>query len=111
MAKRQLPNELEAGFQQAVIEMAELYGWEVMHVRKSTAGDKWLTATSIAGWPDLTLFHPSHGIRFVELKSDTGVVASAQSKVLAALEAAGCDADIWRPRDWSHIERVLVGRH
>ena len=99
----------EAEFQQAVVHLAETCGWRVMHVRPSTVRDgRWATATSIPGWPDLTLLGHGRAI-FVELKSETGRVSPEQRRVIDELRAAGLDARVGRPRDWHSIEETLTG--
>lgn len=99
----------EAGFQAQVIGLAGLCGWQVMHVRRTTRGrldDRWTTATSIKGWPDLVLWRPGE-ILFRELKTDKGRATNEQMDVLDSLEAAGCDVGVWRPKDWPAIESAL----
>ena len=99
----------EASFQAQVIELAEWLGWRVMHVRTTVGrGGKHTTATSIIGYPDLTMWHEGQRrVLFVELKSDTGRATAAQIGVLASLRAADVEAHLWRPRDWDQITRVL----
>jgi hypothetical protein len=79
-----------------------------MHVRRSVVrAGRWATATSIPGWPDLTLL--GHGqLIFAELKTDRGRLSGEQVGVIAALRAAGQDARVWRPDDWPEIERTLT---
>lgn len=105
----------EAEFQTQVMRLAKLQGWEVLHVRKSREqrGNqlRWVTTTSIIGWPDLFLFHPERGGFYgAELKSDTGAVEADQRVVLAKLLGAGIPAGVWRPKDWPTIQAFLTGR-
>ncbi len=58
---------------------------------------------SEAGYPDLTIVGKS--VLFRELKSDRGRLTTAQDTWLRRLAAAGLDADVWRPVDWS--DRIL----
>lgn len=104
----------EATFQAQVIELAELLGWTVLHVRKSigrrNGGRAWQTTTSIKGWPDLFMWHPRYGVLARELKSDAGKVTAEQTAVIASLCAAGIDAGVWRPRDFAEeIPSTLNG--
>lgn len=104
----------EATFQNQVIELATILGWQVLHVRKSigrrAGGRAWQTTTSIKGWPDLFMWHPRHGVLARELKSDTGKVTAEQEEVLASLCAAGVDAGVWRPADFTEeIPSTLNG--
>jgi hypothetical protein len=102
----------ETEFQEQVVELARLLGWRSMHVRRSIGkGRRWTTATSCAGWPDLTLWDPrAGGVLFVELKADRGVVSLDQLEVHASLRAAGADVRVWRPADWDEVEATLNRR-
>jgi len=104
------PAVTEAEFQRTVTEFAQLAGWRVMHHRPTPAGahrPRWTTATTVPGWPDLTLFAPGRGVLYRELKTDAGRLSIDQRQVLAELAAAGADVAVWRPSDWSEIERTL----
>jgi hypothetical protein len=99
----------EAELQALVVDLAHTYAWRVMHVRPSrVAGDRWATATSIHGWPDLTLLGHGRAL-FVELKSETGRLSPDQREVIGHLRAAGLDARIWTPSSWAEIEATLTG--
>jgi hypothetical protein len=63
-----------------------------------------------AGWPDLTLVNPHHGILFRELKVDTGRLRDDQADWITALKMAGGDADTWRPMEFSRIADELQGK-
>jgi VRR-NUC domain-containing protein len=99
----------EASFQEQVIELAHLFGWRHLHVRRTIGkGRRWTTATNLAGWPDLLLWREgSHRLVAAELKSDTGQATDEQLEVLASLRRAGVDTYVWRPADWPEIEAVL----
>ena len=99
----------EASFQAQVIELAEWLGWRVMHVRTTVGrGGMHTTATSVVGYPDLTMWHEGQRrVLFAELKSDTGRATAAQLEVLDSLRAAGLEVHLWRPRDWDEITTVL----
>ena len=58
-------NETEDGLQQAVIELAELSGWRVYHV-KNVKGQ--LRNKTSVGFPDLVLAHEHLGVVFAEIK-------------------------------------------
>lgn len=97
----------EADFQRTVVDLAALFGWEAMHVRRSVVrGQRWATATSVPGWPDLTLWRPGE-LLFAELKADRGRVTDDQQRVLDSLAAAGQEVHVWRPRDWPALEARL----
>ena len=100
----------EAEWQEQVIELAHLLGWEHMHVRRSIGkGSKWTTATNVSGWPDLTLWSERHRmLLFVELKSDIGKLTPDQNEVHRSLQAAGQAVLVWRPADLPAVQRVLT---
>ena len=98
----------EAALQSAVIELAKLYGWKVHHTRAvQMPSGKWSTPIQgQAGFPDLVLVRPPDTI-FVELKSAIGKTSDKQDEWIAALQAAGQEVHIWRPRDISIIKQRL----
>lgn len=61
------------------------------HTKRSDGSDK--------GFPDLVIIGP-RGVRYRELKSEEGKVTTEQLDVIARLEAAAQDVDVWRPSDW-----------
>ena len=98
----------EADFQATVVELATFAGWRIMHVRRSTErGNRWVTSTSISGWPDLTIWKPGR-LLFAELKTESGRLTKHQRDVLQSLAEAGADVRIWRPSDWPEIESTLT---
>lgn len=102
----------EAEFQGQVLELAHVLGWKHLHVRRSIGkGRRWTTATNVP-WPDLTLWTPRNGGRFMvrELKV-VDVWQPGQQAVLAELVAAGVDASHWTPTDLDsgRIVRELGG--
>ena len=102
--------ETEAGFQRAVIELAQLHGWVVHHTRKARAGrkgERWVTpvAADGAGFVDLVLARDK--VIFAELKTDMGLLRPSQKMWRTALIAAGANYRLWRPRLWDAIEEEL----
>ena len=95
-----MPPESEASLLAKVTQAARLYGWMVYHT--------WRSDHSEAGWPDAVLVKGPRAL-FRELKTDRSKVTPAQQACGDALLAAGCDWDVWRPRDWDEIERTLKG--
>ena len=92
----------EKEFQSQIIQLAKLCGWLTHHHYDSRR--------STPGFPDLVLVHAKRGLLlFVELKTDTGRVTTEQRYWLDSLLAAGQDARLWRPRDWSAIVTILRG--
>lgn len=97
--------ETEAGFQAAVVQLAELHGWRWWHDNDSRRNK--------SGFPDLVLVRDGVLI-FAELKSETGRVSPAQTEWIGALEAVAMsgiegvvEVHVWRPRDWESIVKVL----
>jgi len=99
----------ERTWQEQVRELASILGWKVMHVRRSIGkGQRWTTATSIVGWPDLLFYHPGRGWHCaVELKSQSGKTTPEQDGVLDDLIASGVPAFVWRPSDLDAVRYVL----
>lgn len=104
----------ERDFQRAVMDLAELSGWETLHVRTSMQQGRYMTATTgtmAKGWPDLVLVHwRIPALLFVELKAARGRVTSDQERVHDVLIAAGLEVRVWRPKDWPDIEATLTSR-
>lgn len=97
------PGLTERVFQVRVVEMCRLLRLRVFH-----SGDS--RRDLCAGFPDLTIVGvEGRGVVFAELKTDRGAVRPEQRTWIALLAASGPDvrAEVWRPRDWSHINRVL----
>ena len=92
--------ETEKGFQQAVIELAQRYGFRHYHTHDSRR--------SVGGFPDLVLVKNGRLI-FAELKSERGVESDDQTAWLNDLRECRCEVFLWRPKDWQQIERVLSG--
>lgn len=99
--KVQARAETEAQFQNRVLKLARYRGWTHYHTYDSRR--------SVAGFPDLVLVHPRHGILYRELKTDKGTVSRAQQEWLHLLTVAGADAKVWRQRDWDQIQAELAG--
>lgn len=98
----------EREFLEQIIELAHLLQWRVAHFRPARTATGWRTPcqADAAGWPDLVLVKGNR-LLFRELKTSTGKLTAAQRDWLAALEAAGQDAKVYRPGDWPDIEREL----
>ena len=76
--------------------------WLVYHGTSTNRGT--------AGYPDLTMVHPTGKLLVVELKSERGVVSNAQHAWLNALAAAGVQVAVWTPADLESgtIDRALT---
>ena len=99
----------EAEFQKAVITLAKLHRWKVMHTQPAQIRPgKWITPnTGDQGFPDLVMTHSARGTIFVELKAAKGVVSEAQWDWINTLEDAGCEVHVWRPKDLDKISARL----
>ena len=100
----------EAEFQKAVISLAKLHGWKVMHTQPAQIrAGRWITPnTGDQGFPDLVMVHPVRGTIFVELKATKGVVSEAQWDWINTLEDAGQEVHVWRPKDLDKISQRLA---
>jgi hypothetical protein len=100
----------ERELQDAIIQMAQLLGWRVMHQRPGRTLDGWRTSIQgNPGFPDLTLLRPPRLV-FAELKSVKGRVDFDQATWLNGLDVVqGVEQYVWRPIDWEagRIEDVL----
>lgn len=95
------PELSERQWQAHVMHLAALHGWTLTyHTHRSEH--------SAEGWPDLVLVHPRRRrALFVELKTNTGRLTIAQRMWLRALEHAGLEVTVWRPRDLSAVLAAL----
>lgn len=90
----------EKAFQVIVVELATTFGYRIFHTFDSRR--------SAPGFPDLVLVRDR--VIWAELKSDTGQVSAAQQKWLDALQLAGQEVHLWRPKDLQDIAHVLAKR-
>jgi len=100
----------EAEFQKAVITLAKLHRWKVMHTQPAQIRPgRWITPTTgDQGFPDLCLVHPARGTIFVELKVGKNEVSNTQWEWINALEDAGQEVHVWRPKDLDKISERLA---
>lgn len=97
-------------FQAVVVETAHLFRWSHLHVRRSIGkGRQWVTATNVKGWPDLFLWHDTHGFLALELKVGKDKATPEQLAVLNELAAAGAETAVAYPADWESVLDVLKG--
>lgn len=89
----------EREWQAQVVDLAHLLGWRSWHVLDSRG--------TSPGWPDLALVRPPRLV-LAELKTETGRVRPEQAATLELLRACGQEAYLWRPSDWSEVQRVLA---
>jgi len=100
----------EAEFQKAVITLAKLHRWKVMHTQPAQIRPgKWITPnTGDQGFPDLVMTHSTRGTIFVELKAAKGVLSETQWEWINTLEDSGCEVHVWRPKDLEKISTRLA---
>ena len=112
MVKRgpQVSEPSEAEFQKAVITLAKLHRWKVMHTQPAQIRPgRWITPnTGDQGFPDLVMVHPTRGCIYVELKATKGVVSNTQWDWINTLEDAGCEVHVWPPKDLDKISARLA---
>lgn len=98
----------ERDWQAQVVELAGLCGWLVQHSRVSQVGDRYMTAiTGNVGFPDLVLAHRKRGVLFVELKTDTGRMATPQKEWRDTL-TGHVEYYLWRPSDYDEVRARLA---
>jgi len=90
----------EKAWQDQVIQLAQMYGWRVYHPFDSRR--------SVPGYPDLTLVNKT--LVMAELKTDRGRLSPEQREWLEALDAAGVETHVWRPRDVDAVVARLFRR-
>lgn len=113
----------EAEWQKQVLLWARQGGWCAIHIRRSLDPRTRFAAVQgvhqpsrgddhddQAGFPDLLLVRDGQPPIYVELKTNTGKLTMAQARWLDLLDAAGCFARVWQPRDFENVRRVLTGR-
>lgn len=110
-AKPKPPDISEAEWQKQVIGLARLCGWRIAHFRPALTKHGWRTPVSAdgAGFPDLILVRDR--VIAAELKSRTGKTSVEQDAWLAAFEAAGVEAHVWRPDDAPEVLETLRRRN
>lgn len=80
--------------------VARIFSWRCYHTLRSRGSEP--------GFPDWTLARDR--CVFLELKTETGKVSAAQAEWLHALNTAGVEAYIVRPRHFDQITVVLRAR-
>lgn len=103
----------EGELQRAVIALARTLGWRVAHFRPAQVRPgRYVTPVEAdgAGFPDLVLARDR--VVFAELKQAGKKPAESQEAWLNALELAGAEVYVWKPRDWRDgtIEAILKRR-
>lgn len=101
----------EAAWQQTVTNLARHAGWIFYHPPDNrpikTANGRVRKQHVVPGFPDLLLLRGAEQI-VAELKAENGRVSPQQSEWLAAFEAAGVEAYVWKPSDWDLVHTRLT---
>jgi hypothetical protein len=95
------PPITEAAFQRTVVELLRLHGWRIYHT--------WTAIHSPTGFPDVIACHPVYGLRFLELKTNTGRLSLAQTGWIEDLTQAGARCHVLKPRDWALAQAIARG--
>ncbi len=95
------PEPPETVFQQQVLTLARMQGWECYFT--------WNSLHSPAGFPDLVMVRGPRVV-FAELKSASGKLSDHQRRWLWLLAAAGMEVYLWKPVTWKQIENRLLRR-
>lgn len=105
--------ETEAAFQEKVMALAILHGWDVAHFTPAMMPNgRWFTPIKgRKGFPDLVMVHSTRGTIFVELKAAKGRLSPDQTEWLRKLNNAGNEVYVWRPSDMPFITKRLAGIH
>jgi hypothetical protein len=99
--KQASPTMTEAQWQDQVIDLARLMGYEnIFHPKYSIQ--------SASGFPDLVLLKGPRLIH-IELKSETGQPSAEQYFWLYELQMGGHEAYLLRPSDWNMLQKILRG--
>lgn len=111
----------EIEFQDAIVDVARLYGWKVASFRTSQQAGRYMTAVRYdgVGYPDLTMVHPKGALIFAEIKAKRGVMSDPQLEWQRVLEECtegivdhfnrtyGVHYYLWKPADADEIMDVL----
>ena len=93
-----------------VVDLARMYGWRHLHVRRSIGkGRRWVTTTNVVGWPDLLLWNGRQPWRHlaIEVKVPPDKVRPEQRAVLDDLSEAGFEVHVVTPDDLASLAAIL----
>ncbi len=94
----------------AVIELAQWYGWRLIHIRPARTSQGWRTPVQGdgVGFPDIFAIRRTTKQRFsAEMKFGKNVASAEQTKWLSDMEACGIPAFTWWPESIDEIKDVL----
>lgn len=91
----------EKQFQARVMGLALANGWECYHTHDSRRSE--------AGFPDLVMVRGECCV-FAELKREDGEPTEEQERWLSMLAHTHNEAYLWRPSNWTEIQKRLTRR-
>lgn len=99
--KRIKPNMPESDFQNVIIELATLRGWDwIWHDNDARK--------NVAGKPDLELARvATKQFMLAELKTGNNNPRPVQQKTIDTLRMCGVTVHVWRPTDWQVVVSLL----
>jgi hypothetical protein len=91
---------VERDLQNAVIDLARIFGWRCAHFRPAKTAKGWRTAVQAdgKGFPDLLLIRGTE-LKVRELKVGKNKTSVEQEGWIEAFRLAGVDAGIWTEVD------------
>lgn len=100
----------ERELQDAIVEVAHIFGYRAFHARPAQSQKGWRTPVAYdgKGYPDLTLVGNGRCL-FVEVKVGRNTLSAEQAAWLEALRGAGQEAYVLTDSDWrsGEIEALL----
>jgi nicotinamidase-related amidase len=104
----------EIEFEQALVELAHVFGWHVAAFRPASTSKGWRTPVKYdgKGWPDLCLVHERGYIIFAELKAEKGKLSDEQTEWAEILASAAGQISqvhyhLWKPSMANEIAKLL----
>ena len=98
-----IPDASERLFQDAVVKLAAMNGWDVHHVRAGKFGNIYKT-DGLPGMPDVLFIHQKFaGMFWAELKTETGRLSPLQKLRIEQLKRNGAEVHVWRPHQMQQI--------
>ena len=98
-----VPDASERLFQDAVIKIANMNGWDAHHVRAGKFGNIYKT-DGLPGMPDVLFIHRhGRGMFWAELKTPNGRLSRTQNERILQLRENGAEVHVWRPHQMQEI--------
>lgn len=102
-----MTNVSEKLFQEQVIQLAQMNGWQVFHASPHQVRPG-VWRTNGKGFPDLVLAHRDRGFILAELKTAVGKISDDQVKWVNA-SSPHVEVYLWRPNQLELIAQRLGG--